>query len=37
MDTIMASFDTTARQMTKMSQWSKYRSKKWPKGLSEKI
>jgi len=36
MNTCTASFDTTVRQMTEMSQWPKCHSKKWPKCLSDK-
>ena len=36
MNTVTASFDTKVRQMTEISQWPKCRSKKLPKGLSEK-
>jgi len=36
MNTVMASFNTTMRQMTEMFQWPKCLRKKWPKCLSEK-
>jgi len=32
----MVSFNTNVRQITKMFQWSKCLSKKWPKRFSEK-
>jgi len=35
MNTIIASFNTTVRQMTEMSQRPRCPSKKWPKCLSE--
>jgi len=34
--TVTVSFNTTVRQMTKMSQWPKCLTKKWPKCLSNK-
>jgi len=36
MNTIMASFDATVRQMTEMSLWPKCLSKKWRKCVCEK-
>jgi len=36
MNTAMASFNTTVRQMTETFQWPKFLSKKWPKRLSGK-
>jgi len=36
LNTVTASFDETARQMTEMFPWPKCRSKKWPKCPSEK-
>jgi len=36
MNIVTASFDTTVRQMTEISQWPKCLSKKWPKYLSQR-
>jgi len=37
MNTVMASFDTTVRQMTEISQWPKCLSKKMTKMCKRKI